>query len=91
MGSNPEDFVQKIQQCYESEEIWNEYSWIGPIHARNWFGKTAGAVDLDDVLKRLFTLPPQSFAGESKQLNGIEYIVKRPQIKRPKKRAPGKH
>ena len=40
-------------QFYNSEDLWVDYSMAGPQHVKRWFGRSAGAKDIDLVFERL--------------------------------------
>ena len=70
IGRNLYDVVAQIKNMYYFPEVWNKFATKSPLHAQSWFGKLAGAIDLEQMLIHLNELPPINVTLE--EMNKIE-------------------
>jgi len=51
------DFVAQVKVFYYDSKIWTDFAEKSPIHSEQWFGKVAGAMDINTMLKQVAEVP----------------------------------
>lgn len=59
VARSAEDLVDKVRSLYTSETLWQHYSTLGPEHARSWFSEYTSTTDIEAMLTKLLSRPPQ--------------------------------